>query len=79
MANPRSVDLLQVFILRIGKFYCTILIFRRNAVFFVSTMLTGTGATFLALKALCFAMMFTTASFAHAFYHGNIYRDTYNK
>jgi len=79
MANPRSVDLLQLFMVKIGKFYCIILIFGRNALFFILAVLTGTRTTFLAFKTFSCTMMLTTAFFTYTFYHDNIYRDTYNK
>jgi len=63
---------------KIGKFYCIILIFGRNALFFILAVLAGTTTTLLTLKTLSFAMMFATASFTYTFYHDNIYRDTYN-
>jgi hypothetical protein len=34
---------------------------------------TGTRPALQTLKTFCFTMMFTTATFAHAFYHDNIY------
>jgi hypothetical protein len=78
MARHRSGDMLQLFMVKIGKFYDIIMILGRNALFFVFTMLTSASTALQALKTLGFAMMLTTAFFTHTFYHDNIYKDTYN-